>query len=511
MDIVRESVFYAILCRFGRLLSSGVLGGAWLWLSGHITEAVRRSNLYRLLTEEGPWRRLWRSSVLCAFFGWLLDLIPRGLRKLETPREGRRTSSLLAWALDGLAEKRSVLLGLFVLLMLCVPYKLWNNLYAALGSVALFGLYYFWAVPRRGVRRVEPAELSPFYFVFLLCAALAFLFSEHRGLSLRFVIFHVACAFLVFTVMGSVETVRQLRALLYTVLAGLLVAALYGCVQIVTGVEFYSYQLDMSINSGITGRIYSFFSNPNNFHTFITMLLPFALGLLVGEKSFRGRLFCVAVLAVTLAASLATYSRSGWIGLLAAVVVFLLLTDWRYLLLLPVLGILALPFLPASVVTRLTTIGNMNDSSARYRVQIYTAFGRLLKLCWPTGVGLGTDTTYAALHELPPMADGNYALHSHNNYMQLCAEMGIVGAGSYTFALLGRLKNSFAAARKADRGLRPLLAAAAGSMTGIMLMGLVDYTWYYPRSMFVFWFLFGVLTVCCRLARADKKGDGAHV
>ena len=61
------------------------------------------------------------------------------------------------------------------------------------------------------------------------------------------------------------------------------------------------------------------------------------------------------------------------------------------------------------------------------------------------------------------------------------------------------------------RALSLLLAAAAGSMTGIMLMGLVDYTWYYPRSMFVFWFLFGVLTVCCRLARADKKGDGAHV
>ncbi len=510
MDLVKESVFYTVLCWLGRRLSSGVLGGAWLWLSGHITEAVRRSNLYRLLTEEGPWRRLWRSSVLCAFFGWLLDLIPRGLRHIELPGEGK-PDALLSGVLDWLTEKRHVLLGLLFLLMLCIPYQLWNNLYAAIGTVALFVLYYFWAVPRRRARRVEAAELSPFHLVFLLCMLLAFVFSDHPGLSLRFAIFHVACAALVLTVMGSIETVGQLRTLLYTVLGGLLVAALYGCVQIATGVEFYAYQLDMSLNTGIKGRIYSFFSNPNNFHTFITMLLPFALGLLVGEKSFRGRLFCVAVLAVTLAASLATYSRSGWIGLLAAVVVFLLLTDWRYLLLLPVLGILALPFLPASVVTRLTTIGNMNDSSARYRVQIYTAFGRLLKLCWPTGVGLGTDTTYAALHELPPMADGNYALHSHNNYMQLCAEMGIVGAGSYTFALLGRLKNSFAAARKADRGLRPLLAAAAGSMTGIMLMGLVDYTWYYPRSMFVFWFLFGVLTVCCRLARADKKGDGAHV
>ena len=79
--------------------------------------------------------------------------------------------------------------------------------------------------------------------------------------------------------------------------------------------------------------------------------------------------------------------------------------------------------------------------------------------------------------------------------------MGIVGAFSYVAALLGRLKNAFGAALGAEAKLRPLAAAAAGSMTGILLMGLVDYTWYYPRSMFVFWFLFGVLTVCTRLAK----------
>ncbi|MBP5166822.1 MAG: hypothetical protein ILP09_06140, partial [Oscillospiraceae bacterium] len=102
------------------------------------------------------------------------------------------------------------------------------------------------------------------------------------------------------------------------------------------------------------------------------------------------------------------------------------------------------------------------------------------------------------------MEDGRYALHSHNNYMQLCAEIGITGAFAYAAALLGRLKNLAAASvRTRDKSLRPIIAAAAGSMTGIMLMGMVDYTWYYPRSMFVFWFLFGIMMLCDRLSRRD--------
>ncbi len=526
MNAVKKSVTYDLLRRLGGLVSACLLASlcravpALLRESGlyralsredgflqrffrRVSALVKESNLFRLLTQEGPWQRLWKRSLTCAFLGWLLDLIPGAL----TPRRGipaGESASLLGRGLDALASRRHILAGGLILLMLCVPYELWNNLYGAAGAAAIFLAYYLWDIPRRGARPIEARELSPLHFIFLLSAVAAFLFSQHPGLSLRFLIFHFACALIVFTVMGSVESVRQLRSVLYLVLTGLLAASVYGCWQIVHGVEFYAYQLDMSLNEGITGRIYSFFSNPNNFHTFLTMLLPFALGLFLSEKRRGGRVFCLLVLAFGLAASFATYSRSGWIGLILAVIILVTLTDWRYLLLLLVLGLLALPFLPATILTRLTTIGNMKDSSTRYRLQIYNAFARLLKRCWPTGVGLGTDATWAALHELPPMEDGNYALHSHNNYMQLCAEMGIVGVTAYTLALLGRVKNAISAAALGSRELRPLAAAAAGSMAGIMLMGLVDYTWYYPRSMFVFWFLFGVLTVCHRLAREEQ-------
>ena len=42
MNAVKESVTYALLSRFFRLLASGVLGGLWLGLTRGVTSAVRK-------------------------------------------------------------------------------------------------------------------------------------------------------------------------------------------------------------------------------------------------------------------------------------------------------------------------------------------------------------------------------------------------------------------------------------------------------------------------------------
>ena len=33
-----------------------------------------------------------------------------------------------------------------------------------------------------------------------------------------------------------------------------------------------------------------------------------------------------------------------------------------------------------------------------------------------------------------------------------------------------------------------------------MVVGLAEYTWFYPRNMFIYWFLFGVIAACIKLA-----------
>ena len=123
-------------------------------------------------------------------------------------------------------------------------------------------------------------------------------------------------------------------------------------------------------SSDLPGRIYSFFDNPNNFAELLAMLIPFLLALFLNARGWRGKVLSALSLVPCLVAIGMTYSRSSWIGLAIAVAVFLVLLDRRFLVAFLVVGLCAIPLLPDTIVNRILTIGNMNDSSLRYRFAI---------------------------------------------------------------------------------------------------------------------------------------------
>ena len=49
------------------------------------------------------------------------------------------------------------------------------------------------------------------------------------------------------------------------------------------------------------------------------------------------------------------------------------------------------------------------------------------------------------------------------------------------------------------------MAAALGAFCGILVIGVAEYTWFYPRNMFIYWFLFGVIMTCVKLSRNSRR------
>ncbi len=311
-------------------------------------------------------------------------------------------------------------------------------------------------------------------------------------------------------VVSMVRKYEQLQLMVALAVLGLSVAALYGCYQSYIGVDIVASQQDMNLNQGMPGRVYSFFDNPNNFAEQLAMLLPLNLALFLNSR-WRGKLLSLLSLGVGLVAIGATYGRASWIGLAGAVLVFLALLNSRWVPVFLLVGLAAIPFLPETIYNRILTIFNAGeDSSVQYRFGIYETTRNLMEDYWARGVGLGTDVMKKVFQTYPTNFDGSYPVHTHNNYLQMWGETGILGLLAYLSLLLYQLKSGvkgFCAAL--DPRVKRMMAAAIGAFCGILVIGVAEYTWYYPRNMFTYWFLFGVIGACIKLVRMEQDKQAA--
>ena len=508
MSIVESSFFFRLFLTLWlglkQLWQGSFLHSAFAAAGAALRRSVEESAICRALWREGSLVRAWPRSLSCRILTALVNLPCALVKLIYQAGKNLWDGSFCFRLLTGLGGLAAPLMGLFMLVMLVAPHSRWNNVYALLGAVAVTALFVLGTAGTR--RRLELERIGPYHTFFFAFVCIALLTSVSTRLSLRFFLFHLTGFLIVLILVSATQRVEQVQGAAALAAAGLFLASLYGCYQGVIGVAVVASQQDMRVNAGMPGRIYSFFDNPNNIAEILVMLLPLLLALLLNAKSWRGRAAALVGLGVGLAAIGYTYSRSGWLGLALTVFVFLALQNWRIVPFAIVAAIAALPFLPKSIYNRFLTIGNMQDSSTRYRFAIYEATGNLMKDFWYRGVGLGSDVMTKVFTQYPTMYDGNHPIHTHNNYLQMWGELGIGGGIAYIALVLWRVKTGLKAYYSSEnRAVRNLLSAAVGSFAGILLISVAEYTWFYPRNMFFFWFLFGLIGACVKLVNKESE------
>lgn len=504
----------SLICRFFMCIwsalclwwPSSLLGRCIEALPGIFSRWTRGSGLCRFLSREGALPRAWGGSLFCRaltalvnFPGWLWS-------KLSSA--GGVQGSLFCRGLTAIGGVGFVWLGLFLAVMLSVPHIGWDNLYGLMGAIVLFGLFAL-GIPKKPSQRLAPAAVGPYYFLFFLTVCLGLVSSFSLSMSLRFFAFHLTAFFLVLLTVSAVDTRRKLDWLITLVLIGLTVASAFGVYQGIVGVPVVASQQDMILNAGMPGRVYSFFDNPNNFAEVLLMFTPLTFAAFLNAKTWRGKVGAVVCFALSLASLGYTLSRSCWLGFALAVFLFLAIMNWRLVPLFLLGAVACIPLLPETIYHRLLTIGSTKDSSFSYRFSIWQATSWLMEDHWFTGIGLGSDILRDAFTQYPRMFDGNFPVHTHNNYLQMWAELGVPGIAAFLSALAYQVKSGFTGLwRCPDKGLKAILAAALSSFCGILLVSVAEYTWFYPRNMFCYFFLFGLIAATARLIRRQKEADG---
>jgi O-antigen ligase len=196
----------------------------------------------------------------------------------------------------------------------------------------------------------------------------------------------------------------------------------------------------------------------------------------------RGRWRWGALLALgaILPALAGTYTRSAWIGYIAAVVVILAFTRARWLAALAgALGALAL-VLPGAYRARAFSIFDPQNPWNRERVHMWEAGLRMLHDHPWTGVGLQDLHSLYERYKSPGAVEP--AGHLHSVYVHVAASMGIVGLAALVFLATGLLRaasRGFREHRRSpDAGARFRAAISLGvtaALVGFLVSGLMEW------------------------------------
>lgn len=314
-------------------------------------------------------------------------------------------------------------------------------------------------------------------------------------------------AFILFALVleNSITTRRQLDNLLMLMVIAGTAVALYGVCQYLFG---WGYQSEAWVDSDMFGdvfRVPSTLENPNMLGQYLILAIPLGGAGLLSAKSWGKRVFYFCCCGIMCVCMLLTMSRGAWLGLLFAGFVFVLFLQPRILLLAPLLLVALYFVMPDSVITRFTSIGNLEDQSTSYRVYIWMGTLAMLKDYWLCGIGPG-DAAFNLVYPRYSYS-GITAPHSHNLFLQIMCDAGVIALVIFVLLLFHFFRDVCSAfCRERDSFSRFHQTAVAAGMAGFLVQAMTDYSFYNYRVMFLFWVFIALGGLLARRGQLPERG-----
>lgn len=270
----------------------------------------------------------------------------------------------------------------------------------------------------------------------------------------------LSLAMMFFTTLVLVNSLTRLRWTLVAAIGGLAFASLY----VLREFQKY-YSPDSPMRPGYV------VGDPNYFTLSAVLCIPLAFALMQERRPrwlrpFAGTCLVLMILAVTVAAS-----RGGFLGLVTAFFFVLWRSKQRARNFL-VLACLIVPLsivAPISPLARLVSPSRSDGEAKNTRYVLWGAGLNMFQQNWLTGVGVGHFKSLAPAYQEP--GQKKVQAIAHNTYIQLAAELGVVGILLFLGVLVGAFRSL---QRTAAQALRLRLSLLYRSATGIQ-GGLVGY------------------------------------
>lgn len=245
------------------------------------------------------------------------------------------------------------------------------------------------------------------------------------------------------------------------------------------------------MGKGVGGS--SFLADENDFALLINMMVPFGLYLLLQEKTWAMKAFYLASSLLGIVSIVVSFSRGGFLGLVAVMGVIWLFSP-RKLLAFTLVMILAGTVLLSASNTywrEMSTIKDTQEGTAQGRLDAWNAAWEMFK---DNPCGVGGSNFPIRFHEYQPPTVGRLAWGTvvHSLWLTLLSELGVFGVLLYGLLLYFnlrdlrwlfsmRLQNS-ESAQYAAAGSLACLACLAGYFASGTFLSVLYYPHYFYLS-----------------------------
>jgi putative inorganic carbon (HCO3(-)) transporter len=294
-------------------------------------------------------------------------------------------------------------------------------------------------------------------------------------------------------------------------LAGELVSAVMAIRQLYGDTSELARWADPNSVADGTIRVYGPLENPNLLAGYLIPILPIALVALLRWRTWPQKLFAAAALLVGAAALFLSYSRGGWLGMLAAlgaVVLLLVLrqtrhwpTLWRRLF--PLLLVATAAAVLVVAVTQIeplrirvmSLLAGRQDSSNNFRINVWLAAIEMIQERPWLGIGPG-NSAFNLIYPLYQQPKFN-ALSAYSVPLELLVEGGIPNLLAGLGLLAVSIRAGWAQLKGESSWALPALAALA-AIAGLCMQGITDTIFFRPEVQLTGWFCLATLSVSRR-------------
>lgn len=232
-------------------------------------------------------------------------------------------------------------------------------------------------------------------------------------------------------------------------------------------------------------RMRSSFGSPNDLAAFYLIALPLVFQMWLHEKKWSLRSASLAGLAaIFFICLILTLSRSAFLALCAAVLIFLVTTGRKKLVLVGALFLAT--FLGFSGLMRENFVTSLNsrDITVGERLRYWRQSWEIIKEKPILGHGANTYYQEFASHA---SAEETYRGYAHNFILQLWSDLGLAGTILFIFGLI------YGFVKKWPGKKEGMVAALWVGLLAFVFQGLLDTNFFAFQTSHLFWFFWAVL------------------